>query len=363
MKRRVAVAVIVGVLIAAALVSLLAIFTEASLTYPIRVSFHFTYAGKPVETSYLTTVHKELGNFIEISLFRYTHSRGRKSFPLPDGSLVLLSPVWPQEWESFEEGKSYPSAARWFWQDSSQRPTQIVYGDGGARHLLKRSAPAPFPWLDVTATVERLDQSHLREALRADAVRDDQDKLEYSNLFGGTSKFHGTVFISLDILDVLPFVSARTEIEQLKNSSGWIAASGGCRFKPVQRGDPEYSELVPSAHDAWKSGLTKYAYRATLLREGTGWSGDDGPRVGEPVVMYSTGKHVDTITGQDELAGSSSIAAFGSSAIQMVHAVQWDGLACTGIEPPQGSQNLLLQFSDGRLSLITPSDAFAVLGQ
>jgi len=46
----------------------------------------------------------------------------------------------------------------------------------------------------------------------------------------------------------------------------------------------------------------------------------------------------------------------------MVHAVKWDGTACSGIEPPDGSENLLVQFRGGRLALIVPSYSFAVLG-
>ena len=71
--------------------------------YPVRVSFHFNYDGKPVETSYLTVIREKLNN-PELSLLRYTHGRDRVSFKLPDGSLVLLRPEWPYEWQDFEKG-------------------------------------------------------------------------------------------------------------------------------------------------------------------------------------------------------------------------------------------------------------------
>lgn len=330
-------------LLALLAVSLFAVFAQPSFTYPVRVTFHFIYRGRPFETSYLTIVRKGLGN-PEISWVRYAHSRDRTSFKLPDGSLVLLRPEWPWESQGFDLGKKYMLAARWFWQDSVHQPKQIVYGDSATKHLAPRSVPAPFTWLDVTATIERLDQTYLSEALQADTVHDDDDKIEFSSMLGGAWNFQGTLFTSLVIVP-LGGVDL-TEIKQLKGSPGWIAASNHCRFRPMQPADA--GKLLR---------LTNWTDRIGMLRDETGWSPDGGPHPGEPSVLYSTERKV---TAQTNSNGFSALPSR-SFAIDMVQAVKWSGTVCSGIEPPDGSQNLLLQFGDGTLALIVPSDILAVL--
>ena len=346
--KRLVLTVAAVVLLAVLVRVLMAIFSQGPSTYPVRVGFQFKYDGKPVETSYLTTVRKTL-EWNEAVGFRhaYTHGRDRKSFPLPDGSLILLSPGWlrsEMDKSYLEMGKSYTSQAAWMWQDSSHQPTQIVSWNGYTTRMDFRFALTPFRWLKITATIEPLDRSHLSEALRADAVHDDLDKIENSSLFGGSSNTHGTLFLGLLIFPLA--ATEPTEIEQLKRAPGWIKASGDCRFKPI------------GPHDA--QGLTNWPDRVGLLRDGSSWSGEGGPLPEEPDMIYSTEKQVGPAAGPP--GGSFSLLPFRSLAISMVHAVKWDGTACSGIEPPDGSENLLVQFRDGRLALIVPSYDFAVLG-
>jgi hypothetical protein len=310
----------------------------------VRVSFNFNYHETAIETSYLTTVKEGLGNFLEISLIQYTHGRDRISMNLPDGSLVLLRPEWPFEGKNFERGKKSISTARWLWQDRVDQPSEIIYGAGASRHVAIRAVSAQFTWLDVTATIERLDRSYLPEALRADSLHDDDDKIEFSNFFGGSSNFHGTLFTGLNMLPLS--VTDGTEVEHLTDAPGWIAASDNCRFRAVEPGD--FRAL---------SAFVRNSDRVGLLRAGTRWRGDAGPHPGEPLVMYSTEAKVD---GRES---SFSVVPFRHLALNMLRELTWDGMACGGIEPPGSGQSLLVQFVDGRLALIEPSDNIAVVGK
>lgn len=346
--KRLVLAVAAVVLLAVLARVLIAIFSPGRSAYPVRVSFHFIYDGKPVETSYLTAVRKT-NEWDPVRGFHhgYTHGRDRKSFPLPDGSLIVLRPAWLRselDKSYLEMGKSYTSQAAWMWQDRPHQPAQLVSWDGYTTRMDFRSALAPFLWLKITATIEPLDQTHLSEALRADTVHDDLAKIEYSSFFGGSSNTHGTLFLGLLIF---PLAAAEpTEIEQLKSAAGWMKASGDCRFKPIRPQDAQ--------------GLTNWPDRVGLLRDGSSWSGEGGPLPEEPDVIYSTGKQVGPPAGPP--GGSFSAPPFWSLAIGMVHAVKWEGTACSGIEPPDGSENLLIQFSNGKLALIVPSYSLAVLG-
>jgi hypothetical protein len=243
-----------------------------------------------------------------------------------------LRPEW--EGNNFKIGKIYSSAARWFWQDSVHQPRQIVYGDGATKHLATRSVPAPFTWLDVTAIIERLDQTYLSEALQADTVHDDDDKIEYSNTLGGPSNSHGTLFTSLVLQPLSP---VGIKIEQPKSSPGWIAASNNCRFMPLQ----------PAA-STWLRRIG-YADRVGLLYDGTSWSAYGGPIPGEPQVVYSTEKQVE-----------SQFQSLSSLFKDMVNTVRWNGVSCSGIKLPDGSNNLLIQFSNGRLAVLLLSETYVI---
>ncbi len=313
------------------------------IPYPIKVSFHFNYDQQPIETSYITTVRKELGNYIGGSLFRYARGRDRVSLKLSDGALVILRPEWPIWGQNYETGRRYETVARWFWQDDVRKPEQVVYGDGAKKNLETGGAPAPFVWLDVSATVERLDRTYLFEAWRADAIHDDDDKIEFSNLLGGIPNFHGTLFTSLVITPLA--TDEQVRMEKLDHSSGWISASGTCRYKPLQQSD--LGLLV---------GLSSYADRIRLLRDGPGWRADVGSRLLEPMVMYSTKLHVDA------LDDGFSVARYRGPALKMVHEIKWDGRNCGGIEVPGDAASVVLQFDNGKFGRVDPSDSIAVLG-
>jgi hypothetical protein len=283
-----------------------------------------------------------LGNFLEISLFRYSHGRDKFSLKLPDGSEVLLSPEWPPEWQGFDTGRTYKSAARWLWKDSSKQPTEIVFGLASMMHGQPRTAPAPFTWLDITATIARVDEARLPEAVRSDGTPDKDDNVQYSNWLGGNLNYRGTLFTSFVISPVA--TSDQTRLKKLESSSGWIAASENCQFKSVSGED-----------DDLLAGLTSYKDRVGLLRVGTSWVADGGPRPGEPIILYSTGRQVQ---GRDN---AFSVAPFESMAIDMVHAVKLDGADCAGINVPANSQSLMIQFGNGRLALIEPSNSIAIV--
>jgi len=326
--------------IAAVIVFLLTAFAGTSFTYPVRVTFRFNYGGTKAEVSYLTTVTEGLGNVLEIGWIRYTHYRDRTSFKLPDGSLAILRAEWPAESQGFDLGKRYTSVARWFWQDNANQPVQIIYGDSATTPPASRSAPALFTWLDVTATIERLDDAYLIEASRADKIPDNDDKIEFSSQLGGRADFHGMLFSGLVIEPLVP--DGQSKIEQLKSSPGWIAASENCRFKPIR--PAETGALFDLVH---------YGDRVGLLRDGMSWSAEGGPLPGEPAVMYSTGRKVEATPN------GFSVAAFRDTT--MVHSVKWGSKVCNGIDEPSGSTGLIIQFGDGTMALVAPSDFVAVL--
>jgi hypothetical protein len=101
---------------------------------------------------------------------------------------------------------------------------------------------------------------------------------------------------------------------------------------------------------------TSYARRFTLLCIGGAWTTDGAPRPSGPLIMYSTGKKVQNTRGFDVLP-------YRSAAVAMVRAVEWDGMICGGIDPPSEAEALAVQFANGRIALIRPSDKIAILAE
>jgi hypothetical protein len=327
-------------LVIVGIIFLVVCLLESFVIYPVRVSFTFDYGEKHFETSYLTTVIMDLNNPL-LSTIRWAHGRPHKSLALPDGSLVILAPKWPFEWQGFPSGTKYVSRGRWFWLDSAEAPQQIIYGDSATQRSPRRLGAAPFTWIDVSATIERVSEIFLSEALRNDSRPDAADRLAYSSLYGGSLKPSGILFEEFAITPMFgPDSPAAEQVERLKGVSGWIAASEDCRIKPVFRRDPSAVQL------------TVHSERIGLLREAATWTGDGGPRPGEPAVMYSTGKLVE---------GTISALFPGPPALKMVHSVRLDGQICSGIELPTDAVAEIIQFPNGKLILLSSSPEMVIL--
>lgn len=321
-----------------------------SWIYPICVTFTFDYGGKRFETSYLTTVRKELGEgFAYGNLFQYVHRRDRTSFQLPDGSLLILAPEWPPfVSQGFDPGKKYISRGRWFWLDDAGAPQQIIYGDGATRPRDPGAGIPRFPWIAVTATTERMSDRDLPQALQADKRPDMADKLGYANMLGGKSDFHGILFTGVELVPLareLP--SGQPKLEQFASDPGWLPAAASCRYRPLKREEVGIVEYL--------YGPTSYRSGFGLLRIGGAWTTDGAPHPGGPLITYSTGKEVQ--------AQGFDVLPYRSLAVAMVRAVEWDGMICSGIEPASEAEALAVQFADGRIALIRPSDKITVLAK
>jgi hypothetical protein len=72
--------------------------------------------------------------------------------------------------------------------------------------------------------------------------------------------------------------------------------------------------------------------------------------------MYSTGKVAQNSRGF-------SVLPYRSPAVAMVRGIEWDGAICSGIELPSDAEALAVQFADGRIVLILPSDEIAILAE
>jgi hypothetical protein len=248
--------------------------------YPVKVSFSFDYKGQHVETSYLTAVRAGLGNFIEVSLIRWMHERDKASVILPDGSLIILRPEWPYEWREFTSGEKNVSRGRWLWLDSPETPRQIVYGDGATHRSSRRLSPPQFTWLEITATIERVSERFLPQALWSDRSRDVADKLQVSPM-GGLLNYSGTLFADVGVIPIIDSAGG-TKIEELKSAPDWLGGSGDCRVKPIRQTDIRSLDGL----------VARNREQGLLFTDGI-WSANGGPYPGEPVVMYSTNTHVE----------------------------------------------------------------------
>jgi hypothetical protein len=315
-------------------------------TYPIRVNFSFDYDGSHIETSRYTVVKESSNNFvlsIEVGKYRWDPGRRTWSLALPSGALLVISPEWPSASQDFAPNKSYDSIGRWFWIDNPEAPREIVYGDGATRPWSGTDEFTSLASIRVEATIERASKALLSEALKSDNARNAADKLEYSNQYGGNQNFLGTLFTAVRIGAVADASTAEgAKIEQINNAPGWVRTPGNCRFKPIALAD-------------LRNYRDKYSDRVTLLSRNGIWNGDVGPHPGEPSIMYSTGTQVDS-----RQRAFSSVVDYRTAALQMIHAVEWQGEICSGIEATVGASAEAVQFPSGKLALLSPSDTFAI---
>jgi len=61
-------------------------------------------------------------------------------------------------------------------------------------------------------------------------------------------------------------------------------------------------------------------------------------------------------------SGNFSVLPYREPAVQLVHAVEWNGQVCTNIAAPNGVSAELIEFQDGSIVLLQPTDHIAVLG-
>ena len=72
--------------------------------------------------------------------------------------------------------------------------------------------------------------------------------------------------------------------------------------------------------------------------------------------MYSVHKRV-----ASEPGGGFSVDPYREPTLQMAHEIEWQGELCKGIEAPSGTTMEVIEFHDGKLVLLAPSDHIVVL--
>jgi hypothetical protein len=294
------------------------------------------------EISYLTVVRLDLELYGEL----WKRGHPKKAVELPGGAMLILAPDLPSPLQGIVGGKVYRSAARWFWFNSATDPQQVVYGDGTMQRSPERVGSPPFTWIAVKATVERVGERYLLEALRSDREKDGAERLLYANMFMGQQEAGGHIFAGMSIASIKDRVAGRVEnLANLENRPEWISLSPQCRVM-----------FVMSNHNELEKGLA-IDHRRELLSDRGVWRGADGSRPGEPEVMYSANaiRQPEPNKGWDALTVAMPI-------LQTVHAVDIDGQVCDGIAAPQGTAHILIDVQGHDLETVFPSGSVLIFG-
>lgn len=300
------------------------------LIYPIRVTFNFDYKGMPHQVSYTTLMRKGLCD-LKMCIFRWNPGRDKFATLLPDGSLLILKPLWPLPWEEFESGRIYPLGAKWLWVNRRVAPTQIVTGDGA----LQLASDHPlFTWMSANVTIERLNELHSFYAITSDNEPDDSARLLYSSTFGGSFTSTGRLFAGVE---AAPLQGAG--LANVRSLAEWISLANGCRVLPWRAGSKLYPEVG-----------RELVTNRVLLHDDDLWSYDGGPRPGEAYAMYPSGN-----------AEASDMPQLYRSALHEVHELEFDDKKCTGIELPLDCYEAYVDLGDGRIVGLFPSPGFVVL--
>jgi hypothetical protein len=315
---------------------LLAALALPEFVYPVRVTFKFDYDGHHYDLNYLTLMRIGLCHHEE-SFSCWEPGRDRLVVPLADGSQVILRPEWPFAGQKFQSGKEYASQGRWMWLNKPKEPTQIVYADGAAKLSPDRSDRPPFTWIVVNATIERISELSLIQALSADGQPDGSVDVLNSQLFGVRRADTGYLFGGIEVIPL-----QGEGLVHIKKLAEWVDLPDGCRIhaRRVVHELPPNTELV-----------SEPSQRRMLLRHDGLWSDDGAPRVGEVFVVYPAGRP----------QPSGGVPFYVRSVLQEVKSLEFEGRKCTGIRLPADSFGAFVDWGDGRIVSFGPSLGFVVL--
>lgn len=277
---------------------------------------------------------------------KWTPGRYWKALSMQDDSVFILMPQWPFDWETFPTGFTYRSRGRWMWFDHPS-PSEIVMGDGASELTRTQAETAPFPWIRLTATIERVSELYLPEAVLEDFRPDVGDKIISANGWGGPLAASGRLFAGIEFaplrVEGLPDDSGTAAI---RNFAEWQTLDGGCR---ITVGEPR-KPLGP------KGTIRDHVREHLLLRDDNGWTAENGPHPSQAFVMYPAGK-----PGRPTGNSGFAVTEYASAVMQTLHTFRIGQRICSGIKIPEGSTSAFIDSGDSEVFGLWPSLGFVLL--
>ena len=324
-------------LLAVGVIILALVLVLPQCIYPVRVTFKFEKDNHPFEISYLTSMRIGFCD-LDQCIIRWNPGRARFATPLPDGSLLISGAEWPFAWQQIRFGVKYPSQGRWMWMNRQKAPTQIVYADGAARLSPDHIGRPPFPWMVVSATIERVSEFSLIQAVVADGQPDQSADIVSSSAFGIHLADTGHLFGGIEAGPV-----EGDHLQDLLKLPEWTNLADGCRVLPRRMG-------IKLSAD--RGMVIKKGMRRVLLHHDDLWTDRDAVHPGEAFISYSAGK---------PMPFGNVILFYVRSVLREVHGLEFNGGKCTGIDLPADSYGAYVDFGDGAVVTLVPSLGFVVL--
>ncbi len=238
-----------------------------------------------------------------INIVSWNPARDKFSAWLSDGSVLVLKPEWPFQWQNFQTGVVYHSRARWLWMNSPGYPAEMVYADGASRQLPRSVASPSFVWTDATATIQRLGVASYYQAAVEDRTTDDVIALLASSDLGPRSWGTGRLYAGIE---ASPLSGAG--LDAIEKLGDWVRLDGGCRLSIRKLG----------SHLPADNGLVRqFTDSRILVRQGGFWSVDDGPRPSKMTIQYPT--------GNPEPNAHENIQAYVRLILQQLHTIHSKG--------------------------------------
>ena len=178
----------------------------------------------------------------------------------------------------------------------------------------------------------------LIQGLLADRQSDATADVLSSQVFGVRPANAGHLFGGVQVAPV-----QGDRLADILKLTEWMDLSGGCRVLPRRIG------IKLSADTGVVAERTKIRL---LLRHDDLWSDNDAARTGEAFVLYPIGKPQPSGGG---------IPYYVRSVLQEVHAFEFNGKRCVGIDLPTGSYGAYVDLGDGAVVGLYPSLGFVVL--